>query len=64
MQHHDAITGTESPAVKDMYVEHLTAGMRGVHKLMASIILDQLRPPVASSGGDATGPVWEGVRTA
>ncbi|XP_058526295.1 epididymis-specific alpha-mannosidase [Ochotona princeps] len=50
VQHHDAITGTESPAVRDMYVEHLTAGMRGVHKLMASIISDQLRPPAAGSG--------------
>ncbi|XP_037685271.1 epididymis-specific alpha-mannosidase isoform X2 [Choloepus didactylus] len=44
VQHHDAITGTESPKVRDMYVEHLATGMRGVHKLMAAIVLDRLGP--------------------
>ncbi|XP_032772340.1 epididymis-specific alpha-mannosidase isoform X2 [Rattus rattus] len=51
VQHHDAITGTESPKVKNMYMEHLSMGMRGVHKLMASIALD--RPP----GGPQVTPV-------
>ncbi|XP_058403612.1 epididymis-specific alpha-mannosidase [Diceros bicornis minor] len=40
VQHHDGITGTEAPKVRDMYVEHLNAGMRGVRKLMASLVLD------------------------
>nr|XP_003461910.1 epididymis-specific alpha-mannosidase [Cavia porcellus] len=40
VQHHDAITGTESPKVSNMYVEHLAMGTRGVHKLMASITQD------------------------
>ncbi|XP_021574148.1 epididymis-specific alpha-mannosidase [Carlito syrichta] len=44
VQHHDAITGTESPKVRDMYEEHLASGMLGVRKLMASIILDGRRP--------------------
>ncbi|XP_008571326.1 PREDICTED: epididymis-specific alpha-mannosidase [Galeopterus variegatus] len=63
VQHHDAITGTESPKVRDMYVEHLASGMLGVRKLMASIILDRLRPtagewraaPAADSGTGPTG---------
>ncbi|XP_059131017.1 epididymis-specific alpha-mannosidase [Peromyscus eremicus] len=52
VQHHDAITGTESPKVNDMYVDHLRTGMLGVRKLMASIALD--RSPVS---GTDTGPV-------
>ncbi|NXA31397.1 MA2B2 mannosidase, partial [Eudromia elegans] len=40
VQHHDGITGTESPKVKDMYVDHLMYGMFNVKKLMASIIFD------------------------
>ncbi|KAM6221799.1 epididymis-specific alpha-mannosidase [Rhynchocyon petersi] len=39
VQHHDAITGTESPKVRDMYEEHLSTGMLGVWKLMAAIVL-------------------------
>ncbi|XP_006893736.1 PREDICTED: epididymis-specific alpha-mannosidase [Elephantulus edwardii] len=38
VQHHDAITGTESPKVRDMYEEHLAAGMLSVWKLMAAIV--------------------------
>ncbi|XP_034364940.1 epididymis-specific alpha-mannosidase isoform X1 [Arvicanthis niloticus] len=55
VQHHDAITGTESPKVKNMYMEHLRMGMLGVHKLMTSIAL---RPPVAGTGPprDIMGP--------
>ncbi|XP_004847379.1 epididymis-specific alpha-mannosidase isoform X2 [Heterocephalus glaber] len=41
VQHHDAITGTESPKVNDMYVQHLAVGSLGVHKLMASIAEDR-----------------------
>ncbi|XP_069877906.1 epididymis-specific alpha-mannosidase-like isoform X1 [Dipodomys merriami] len=40
VQHHDAVTGTESPKVRDMYSEHLAAGMLGVRKLMASLALE------------------------
>ncbi|XP_007954504.1 epididymis-specific alpha-mannosidase [Orycteropus afer afer] len=39
VQHHDAITGTESPKVRDMYEKHLAVGMLGVQKLMAAIVL-------------------------
>ncbi|KAM4854437.1 epididymis-specific alpha-mannosidase [Thomomys bottae] len=47
VQHHDAITGTESPKVSDMYTEHLAAGMLGVHKLLISLIPDG---PASSAG--------------
>ncbi|RMC14365.1 hypothetical protein DUI87_09460 [Hirundo rustica rustica] len=40
VQHHDGITGTESPKVKDMYLSNLMYGMLNVKKLMASIIFD------------------------
>ncbi|NXO00359.1 MA2B2 mannosidase, partial [Rhinopomastus cyanomelas] len=40
VQHHDGITGTESPKVKDMYMNNLVYGMSNVKKLMASLILD------------------------
>ncbi|KAM7022024.1 epididymis-specific alpha-mannosidase [Passerculus sandwichensis] len=40
VQHHDGITGTESPKVKDMYMNNLMYGMLNVKKLMASIIFD------------------------
>ncbi|OPJ70896.1 epididymis-specific alpha-mannosidase [Patagioenas fasciata monilis] len=40
VQHHDGITGTESPKVKDMYTDNLIYGMFNVKKLMASIIFD------------------------
>ncbi|KAJ1061002.1 hypothetical protein K5549_002289 [Capra hircus] len=41
VQHHDAITGTHAVKVGDMFVEHLSTRMEGVHKLMASIIQDR-----------------------
>ncbi|GAB1289597.1 Epididymis-specific alpha-mannosidase [Apodemus speciosus] len=50
VQHHDAITGTESPKVKNMYTEHLRMGMLGVRKLMASIALHG--PPVPDTATD------------
>lgn len=40
VQHHDGITGTESPKVKDMYMNNLMYGIFNVKKLMASIIFD------------------------
>ncbi|XP_069488092.1 epididymis-specific alpha-mannosidase isoform X2 [Ambystoma mexicanum] len=40
VQHHDGITGTESPKVENMYLTHLLQGMFSVKKLMVSIILD------------------------
>ncbi|NWT27505.1 MA2B2 mannosidase, partial [Cardinalis cardinalis] len=40
VQHHDGITGTESPKVKNMYMNNLMFGMFDVKKLMASIIFD------------------------
>ncbi|XDA77731.1 hypothetical protein R6Z07M_007823 [Ovis aries] len=41
VQHHYAITGIHTPNVRDMFVEHLSTGMQGVRKLMASIIQDR-----------------------
>ncbi|XDB51619.1 hypothetical protein AB1E18_005173 [Capra hircus] len=41
VQHHDAITGTHVPNVGDMFVEHLSTGMQGVHNLMSYIIQDR-----------------------
>ncbi|XP_053921874.1 epididymis-specific alpha-mannosidase isoform X2 [Cuculus canorus] len=40
VQHHDGITGTESPKVRDMYMNNLMYGMLNVKRLMASIISD------------------------
>ncbi|NXL83135.1 MA2B2 mannosidase, partial [Alectura lathami] len=40
VQHHDGITGTESPKVQNMYMDNLMYGMFSVKKLMASIIFD------------------------
>lgn len=39
VQHHDGITGTESPKVSDMYSSHLQEGMFAVKKLMAMLFL-------------------------
>ncbi|CAJ0964540.1 unnamed protein product [Ranitomeya imitator] len=41
VQHHDGITGTESPKVGDMYMAHLHQGVTGVRKLMKAIVTDQ-----------------------
>ncbi|KAK2115451.1 Epididymis-specific alpha-mannosidase [Saguinus oedipus] len=56
VQHHDAITGTESPKVRDMYVAHLASGMLGMRKLMASIVLDKLRSQEATAANSGAGP--------
>lgn len=39
MQHHDGITGTESPKVADMYLQHLLQAMMGVEELLAALFL-------------------------
>ncbi|XP_017708881.1 PREDICTED: epididymis-specific alpha-mannosidase isoform X2 [Rhinopithecus bieti] len=56
VQHHDAITGTESPKVRDMYVTHLASGMLGMRKLMASIVLDKLQPQAPTAASSGAGP--------
>nr|KAF6392792.1 mannosidase alpha class 2B member 2 [Pipistrellus kuhlii] len=43
VQHHDGITGTQAVQVRDMSMEHLSAGVRAVLRLVAAIVLD--RPP-------------------
>ncbi|XP_043303904.1 epididymis-specific alpha-mannosidase-like [Cervus canadensis] len=62
VQHHDAITGTHVPTVGDMFVEHLSTGMQGVHTLMASIIQD--RSPAHSGKRGSGGTVEPGGRFA
>ncbi|XP_029942917.1 epididymis-specific alpha-mannosidase isoform X2 [Salarias fasciatus] len=39
VQHHDGITGTESPKVADMYLQHLLQGMMGAEELLAALFL-------------------------
>lgn len=39
VQHHDGITGTESPKVSDMYMQHLTQAMMGTDELLAALLL-------------------------
>ncbi|XP_032399937.1 epididymis-specific alpha-mannosidase [Etheostoma spectabile] len=39
VQHHDGITGTESPKVADMYLQHLMQAAMGVDELLAALIL-------------------------
>lgn len=39
VQHHDGITGTESPKVADMYMKHLTQAMMKVDELLAALFL-------------------------
>ncbi|XP_010886297.2 epididymis-specific alpha-mannosidase [Esox lucius] len=54
VQHHDGITGTESPKVANMYMEHLTQAMMGVDELLAALfILPQGLDTVGDS--DASG---------
>ncbi|XP_032876854.1 epididymis-specific alpha-mannosidase [Amblyraja radiata] len=42
VQHHDGVTGTESPKVRDMYMDHLLRGMSAVKLLMAAILQEAL----------------------
>uniref|UniRef100_A0A3B1J3W4 Alpha-mannosidase n=1 Tax=Astyanax mexicanus TaxID=7994 RepID=A0A3B1J3W4_ASTMX len=49
VQHHDAITGTESPKVADMYMEHLNQSMMGVQELLAAMFLLPQDPDTASA---------------
>ena len=39
MQHHDGITGTESPKVADMYLQHLREAMMEAEELLAALFL-------------------------
>ncbi|KAG9345484.1 hypothetical protein JZ751_008628 [Albula glossodonta] len=39
VQHHDGITGTESPKVADMYLQHLSQSMMGAEELLAALFL-------------------------
>lgn len=39
VQHHDGITGTESPKVADMYLQHLLEAMMGAEELLAALFL-------------------------
>lgn len=39
VQHHDGITGTEAPAVADMYLQHLRDAMMEVEELVAALFL-------------------------
>ncbi|XP_056156495.1 epididymis-specific alpha-mannosidase [Lampris incognitus] len=39
VQHHDGITGTESPKVADMYIQHLHQATTGVDELLAALFL-------------------------
>ncbi|CAG5929173.1 unnamed protein product [Menidia menidia] len=39
VQHHDGITGTESPKVADMYMQHLSGAMAGVEELLEALVL-------------------------
>uniref|UniRef100_A0A1A8QSZ3 Alpha-mannosidase n=2 Tax=Nothobranchius rachovii TaxID=451742 RepID=A0A1A8QSZ3_9TELE len=39
VQHHDGITGTESPKVAEMYTQHLVQAMMGVDELLAALFL-------------------------
>ncbi|GCB72407.1 hypothetical protein scyTo_0001980 [Scyliorhinus torazame] len=42
IQHHDGITGTESPKVRDMYMDHLFRGQWAVKSVMAAIFQETL----------------------
>ncbi|XP_060769798.1 epididymis-specific alpha-mannosidase isoform X1 [Neoarius graeffei] len=46
VQHHDGITGTESPKVADMYMDHLMQGMMGVQELLAAMFLLPQNPGI------------------
>uniref|UniRef100_A0A8B9LIP3 Alpha-mannosidase n=1 Tax=Astyanax mexicanus TaxID=7994 RepID=A0A8B9LIP3_ASTMX len=52
VQHHDAITGTESPKVADMYMEHLNQSMMGVQELLAAMFLLPQDPDTAKPSKD------------
>uniref|UniRef100_A0A4W3GEM5 Alpha-mannosidase n=1 Tax=Callorhinchus milii TaxID=7868 RepID=A0A4W3GEM5_CALMI len=49
VQHHDGITGTESPKVRDMYMDHLLRGSWAVKKVMAAIFEETLAAAVKKS---------------
>ncbi|KPP68149.1 Epididymis-specific alpha-mannosidase precursor-like [Scleropages formosus] len=59
VQHHDAITGTESPKVAHMYLQHLTQGMMGAQEVMVKLLIpaqpfDSFDATVAQSTGESS----------
>ncbi|XP_053560133.1 epididymis-specific alpha-mannosidase [Bombina bombina] len=52
VQHHDGITGTESPKVRDMYLKNLFQGMIGVRKLMELIVQNWAVTDKSKNGDD------------
>ncbi|XP_036453273.1 epididymis-specific alpha-mannosidase [Colossoma macropomum] len=56
VQHHDGITGTESPKVADMYMDHLTQSMMGVEELLAAMFLLPQNPAISSANPESTEP--------
>ncbi|XP_017291614.1 epididymis-specific alpha-mannosidase [Kryptolebias marmoratus] len=48
VQHHDGITGTESPKVAEMYTQHLMEAMMGVEELLAALFLLPHNPAFSS----------------
>ncbi|XP_066536951.1 epididymis-specific alpha-mannosidase isoform X2 [Hoplias malabaricus] len=53
VQHHDGITGTESPKVADMYMEHLKQSMMGAEELLAAIFLLPQNPGISRAKQDS-----------
>ncbi|XP_076017457.1 epididymis-specific alpha-mannosidase [Genypterus blacodes] len=62
VQHHDGITGTESPKVADMYLQHLMQGMMGAEELLAALFL--LPHSLSVPGTLATHDHRKGIRQA
>ncbi|KAM8880832.1 epididymis-specific alpha-mannosidase [Synchiropus picturatus] len=60
VQHHDGITGTESPKVADMYMQHLSQAMMEVEELLAALfLLPHKHPspaPLSSTYEEQDGP--------
>ncbi|XP_077863453.1 epididymis-specific alpha-mannosidase-like, partial [Saccoglossus kowalevskii] len=44
VQHHDGVPGTESPAVKIMYIQHLKEGFDNATDAMAEMMSDLVSP--------------------
>ncbi|XP_077356445.1 epididymis-specific alpha-mannosidase isoform X2 [Festucalex cinctus] len=59
VQHHDGITGTESPKVADMYLQHLTQAMMGGEELLAAIFLLPHNFDVLSTHSNRKTGAWQ-----